>query len=460
MLTPEIFENPVDPNPLVQLFEAKKIRIFGTVEEPLFCAIDVAAHIDDRNVDRIFEELLKDGYACWQIMHVAVGDARKTLFLTELGLYRYLLKTKMALAQPFQDYTYELIAEERKKIVDSVKLALKIEKTNCANIKREEETTKVICSNERKEKYDFIRAANIARDENREVEAKIAAIEKEKAGLDAFRARAAGISVEEDPSSDWGTESDDDDLGNDDYPGATKEDVEKENLEYEREKSRRDSEKYCQLREIEFAELEEIMKAEAEEKEELPNPLIAIFEEKNIRISGTVYKPLFHSTDVAQYIHDKQCARIFRDQIPEKYMKWVLLKDGLGRIQNTRFLTEQGLYRYLLQTDCKKADNFQKYTYDLLRTHRKKIVDDFRLAVKIQQARTEELRLSRSAARKIHKKVRIEFNEYITAANISRDKLRVSKKKLEEMEEEWVRTTEKTQIEHYWSPFVAPERPY
>jgi len=461
-MTPEIFE--AEPNPLVALFESKKIRIFGSVEEPLFCAVDVASHIDDTNIDRVFKELLDENYACWQMMYLSVGDVRKTIFLTEIGLYRYLLKSKKKLAEPFQDYTYELLANERKKVVDAEKLALKIEATNCATLKKEEATTRTTCDAERKEKYDYMRAANIARDETRAVEAKIARIVAEKAALETARAREAGLIVEEDwdPALDnpHGPEGPDGsgepDLSSEDYPTPSAEDLANEDRECEAERGRRLAEKHCQLREADQAEVEEIILAEAEERKELPNPFKEFFEQKQIRVVGSVYKPLFHSTDVAQYIHDKQSAKIFRDQIPERYIRWVLLVDGLGRIQNTRFLTETGLYRYLLQTECKKADNFQKYTYALLQTHRKQIVSDFRLAIKIQKERGEQLKTARAAARKVHKVVRIEYNRCITAANESRDKLRESKRKLEKLETEWARTAEKAGIERYWSPFTPP----
>lgn len=50
--------------------------------------------------------------------------------------------------------------------------------------------------------------------------------------------------------------------------------------------------------------------------------------------------------------------------------------DGRGRLKEVHFLTEKGLYRYLLQSRRPLAATFQDYVIDQLCEFRRKIVDD------------------------------------------------------------------------------------
>src|SRR5579872_6240651 len=120
------------------------------------------------------------------------------------------------------------------------------------------------------------------------------------------------------------------------------------------------------------------------------NPMAALFQEKGIRILGTAEDPLFCAPDTAKYIGDAHSDRVFRESTPEEYIRWELARDARGRLQKTRFLTESGLYRYLLRSGRPRAEEFQSYVYNLLKTERKRIIDSVQLELRIAQTKYEE----------------------------------------------------------------------
>jgi prophage antirepressor-like protein len=123
--------------PLVELFQEKGIRIMGTVNKPIFCAGDVAVHIGDSHYMRRIEKYTVGLYTQWGMACDTLGRSRKTMFFTEVGLYKYLLQVQCAAAEPFQLFVYNLLREERERTVDAVQLALKIEQTRCEELRRE-----------------------------------------------------------------------------------------------------------------------------------------------------------------------------------------------------------------------------------------------------------------------------------------------------------------------------------
>jgi prophage antirepressor-like protein len=116
-------------------------------------------------------------------------------------------------------------------------------------------------------------------------------------------------------------------------------------------------------------------------------PLIAIFQEKSIRILGTVEDPLFSAADVAAHISDSaNYARVVNKYTPGEYTQRHDTIDANGRTRLTCFLTEAGLYKYLLQAKGEKAENFQRFVYKLLKEERKRTVDAIQLELKITQS--------------------------------------------------------------------------
>lgn len=126
--------------PLAELFQDRNIRILGTTDEPLFCAADVAAHIVDANSTRVFKTYKNGVYIRWAMVGDVRGTRQKTRFLTEAGLYKYLLQSKCSRAETFQIYTYNLLKVERRKIVDSTLLEARIAQTRFESCRQENTT--------------------------------------------------------------------------------------------------------------------------------------------------------------------------------------------------------------------------------------------------------------------------------------------------------------------------------
>lgn len=108
-----------------KLFLQAGIRIAGTADAPLFCARDVAAHIRDKHLARYLK-----GLAATYVQQIQAADPRghkrATAFFTEKGLYRYLLQSRRAEAASFQGLAYDLLAAERRRVVNAARLEAKI----------------------------------------------------------------------------------------------------------------------------------------------------------------------------------------------------------------------------------------------------------------------------------------------------------------------------------------------
>ncbi len=64
------------------------IRALGTLEMPLFCAMDVSSYICDQNGPRNFRENITQSNAIRWVMALDVrGQRVRMRFLTETGLY-------------------------------------------------------------------------------------------------------------------------------------------------------------------------------------------------------------------------------------------------------------------------------------------------------------------------------------------------------------------------------------
>jgi len=373
--------------PLVALFQAKDIRILGTVNDPMFVAVDVANHIGDTNSERNFRRLKKK-YVRWAKACDSIGRPQMSRFLTEAGFYNYLLHSKKPQAEPLQLFTYDLLSKERKRTVDEKKLAAKIEQTRVLRLARECENQKVLHRTGKIELLDAMTKANIARAELKLSKAEMdwteRGIDKVGPARDELEAAQEGETATEDPTL---------------FP--------------------------------------EQPRPQVEIKEELPpieegsiTPLIEIFEHRDIRIIGTIDEPLFYASDVAEYINDDNCDRYFRDPSQAKYIRWEALRDAQGQPQKTRFLTEFGMYRYLLQSGLPKAEPFQEFTYELLSTERRKTVDSVELALKIANTKAEELARQKAAIQKMRRLDRKEFNDCVTIVNSTREEVKLSQARL------------------------------
>jgi len=119
------------------------------------------------------------------------------------------------------------------------------------------------------------------------------------------------------------------------------------------------------------------------------NPLVDLFQAKGIRIIGAVEDPLFCAADVAKYIGDTHSARTLQE-LDESEIRWIKVIDAQCRPRQMRFLTEDGLYSYLMWSKRPLAGDFRKYARQLLKAERRRVVDDARLSARIAQTKYEE----------------------------------------------------------------------
>ena len=101
----EIFEN--------FSFQDKKIRVYGTVEEPLFLLKNVAevfniasinSHISDFDESEKILQYLKSN-----------GGIQKHTFLTEIGFYKFIMRSRKRKSIEFQKWLFTILRELRLK---------------------------------------------------------------------------------------------------------------------------------------------------------------------------------------------------------------------------------------------------------------------------------------------------------------------------------------------------------
>lgn len=108
------------------------------------------------------------------------------------------------------------------------------------------------------------------------------------------------------------------------------------------------------------------------------------FTSNNIRIAGDAMNPLFLAVDVAKRIGDTNHNAIISKYKPS-YVEKLPHRDYPNHTAGVNFLTEPGLYRYLLRSERKEAEPFQEWVYDQLKLLRLKLIDSVALAAKIAQ---------------------------------------------------------------------------
>lgn len=98
----------------------KKIRVFGTPENPLFLARDVAEWIEHTNPSKMIADAELDETEIAKITNSYNGDGSKVsppttqLFLTEDGLYEVLLQSRKPIAKQFKKKVKEILKSIRK----------------------------------------------------------------------------------------------------------------------------------------------------------------------------------------------------------------------------------------------------------------------------------------------------------------------------------------------------------
>lgn len=131
------------------IFENDRVRIAGTVEDPLFVAGDIAREIGDQN--NVYRYMKESAYENdWTIIRGADGTGRREqemYVFTEIGLYRYLARSNLPRAIQFQNEVFNIVKGLRKKIVDNAKLREKIANDVIGRLKQD------VAKLEDKEKY-------------------------------------------------------------------------------------------------------------------------------------------------------------------------------------------------------------------------------------------------------------------------------------------------------------------
>lgn len=115
---------PIDIDTLTQYFKDKDVKIRGTITEPLFRAIDIAKKIKDgdnytRTVSLEYIVKIKEGN-------------KDVNYITEYGLYEYLLKSTKDEAIVFQKVVYNILVQVRRQIVSVGELHARLLDSMCS----------------------------------------------------------------------------------------------------------------------------------------------------------------------------------------------------------------------------------------------------------------------------------------------------------------------------------------
>lgn len=194
----EVAEPSDEITPLMKLFQERKIRIRGTLEKLLICGADVGCHIGDKNYDRQIKKYAPGKYV-EIVMSVGTNGRRcQMLYLTEAGLYKYLLQSKREEAEEFQDFVFDILTAERKKTVDSIQLALKISQTENDELRREKASLQREKSSAERKQMELYKAVNSARETSARLQKTNNSLVKQKhAAADAEEMRLCGRQVEQ-----------------------------------------------------------------------------------------------------------------------------------------------------------------------------------------------------------------------------------------------------------------------
>lgn len=90
----------------------REFTIYGTKEEPLFNANDVANWIENKNVSQMLKVVDEDEKALYTLYRVD-GSTNKSWFLTEDGLYEVLMQSRKPIAKQFKKQVKAILKEIR-----------------------------------------------------------------------------------------------------------------------------------------------------------------------------------------------------------------------------------------------------------------------------------------------------------------------------------------------------------
>jgi len=132
------------------------------------------------------------------------------------------------------------------------------------------------------------------------------------------------------------------------------------------------------------------------------NLLITTFKENNVTIYGTWDKPLFKASDIGELLDIKEIRSSIRN-LPAHNKTKLPFRDNLGRVQDTYFLTEIGLYKILFRSSKPVAEEFQEFVANMLQQYRmemmQKVIQEYenklQLAIKSDETRCQELKYAR-----------------------------------------------------------------
>jgi prophage antirepressor-like protein len=101
-------------NLLVTQFEDNNVTIYGTWEKPLFKASEIGEMLGIVNIRTTVQKYRKDDVHSMYTID-SLGRQQNTVFLTEKGLYKVILKSRKEFAQQFEDYVFKFLIEQRTK---------------------------------------------------------------------------------------------------------------------------------------------------------------------------------------------------------------------------------------------------------------------------------------------------------------------------------------------------------
>lgn len=89
----------------------KEFKMYGTIENPLFLAKDVANWIEHTHTTRMLERVDDDEKLSGIIVHA--GQKREMTFLTEDGLYEVLMQSRKPIAKAFKKEVKQILKQIR-----------------------------------------------------------------------------------------------------------------------------------------------------------------------------------------------------------------------------------------------------------------------------------------------------------------------------------------------------------
>ena len=92
----------------------KEFRVYGTFDEPLFLAKDVAEWIEHTNPSQMIKDTDLEENEVIKRSIGTLSNAYSALFLTEDGLYEVLMQSRKPIAKQFKKKVKEILKEIRK----------------------------------------------------------------------------------------------------------------------------------------------------------------------------------------------------------------------------------------------------------------------------------------------------------------------------------------------------------